>query len=1612
MRLVCHIGDLRDENENELLFDIVQGATFSEEYNETLDSGNIIIVSKERQLNIKPYDDVIIFDKDVQPTYIGWSSTLTEIYKGQDGRGFYRHLLVNNFSEEIIYQGDTSNINSASFKYKISLMSETKKLEKIIVPRLSITQPIKNENKKFIRTYLENFLNLYNPKIKRGTVDGWVYESKYSYAWTGEDNLSIFNSIWSPEFTLGESTFKELLTELFQVADRIPYVKDDVIHALDISKTKGNFDTTKGQINFPLRSMTSEDYCTNLRTTYSDALPQEYSGHSVECIGFRNSEQSVLTLDNMRLELNFPIYKINHVYMHYYKNAVVTIKNTNTNTTTTDENFPVLITQDITNLVRMSNEPLSKDWEEFENNPIGSIDDAAKFDFSTVRYSQCSKYITGWGDKYQYPFGDWMDSQTRTHIENIVRIVDNLNPYGIMNKYSLRNQIEEKVLKEHGSYYTFESFSIPNTPLKERTIDAIIKNFFGTSFSYGYGYNATDILKDMFFTIDYQPFYNGAVVHSKKFGEVNENLTSIDNPNNSLCLIERDGIAQREKLERFGVSTLQLNARYTDINDLQDVGTVYNSIYSNDGLNQNVIIYHREYSIFDNVINCTYFGSQDYVLKNYYTSVYAKYRVYNLMSYNESVRRAENQKYYIYLSLSGETPNDIISGLSINRPTGNLWLSGILPTIRNGVDSRNYKLNISYFYVPYYMIWDGATRTFKKSSEGGYFSTDLSTFSTDNSLIFNTSMIDNITGGTYWEKPNVKIDWNDNTRNDIRGTTQNQYYVANYEDGTLYQIGFGFAHKESLGFGALTNMTLGQIDYDMIKQRPLFFPIEMVTATNHISVNKEFYKDNKELIDFSLQFEYITGDNIFISAWFGRLNDLVTNFYKQKDLSSPIGTVQNSSSNVYIGITYEKASRNLFAPSISKSINYESDDVERLYSDSNLNLNGVGFGYGDAANSGEDGFYYITEEFYRKISGKNLIANNGFTFSNPVLIFGVNKERYDLDNLQPNYQFEINYSKCNFTITSDSVDEHIGNYNPYYINENQEYITELKIDVNKVVITKGETGKDDFKGESYDTVDVTPVSFNVTFYYYNQVESNAPINQKWNDMIPYWNNNMGCFIIDRVDGSLLDNLNFLSNYYYQTLTINIDDDFEPFEYNSNLSVKEEYLKKILKKGQEIDPSLSGIVLQYECNCKAIDNDDSIIDERNLVFLSYYSDSWSGFNFKPQLFSNMESYAINYVSSLISISYSSTETTFSKKTDCIQYPNSSYQLEIDGGSNINRIASEPEFTRVKVNHYYNEANLKNYAIVNISYKTNVGATGSNIIKKIPLHKDTNNYDGYYVFEGAIRFFRDGYRNFNPLQLDLKSDLRNNGGHTIEANFSLADYFDLSDSEVWKKVGTTIDEAASEDNLRTYTTHYDYSQMMLDSMKAGITKDLTPSLVPNGSILSNNTKFSILGEGSYTIDSISNPLATDYNLIEGYSFQNLYYCVSDETIDGLYKYKKHYLNQHIKDISNYVTINANENGITISIPSLPSDFQNFNKSFSVFYRSNEKLGNWEIEVSEGNVPSPSSINGYMDDTNLHFVFGTNGNVTSGRTISINSTLLQSRDRRVYNDANVKEGNLDNN
>ena len=76
---------------------------------------------------------------------------------------FYKHLLIDNFTEERL------NPSSNLYKYKISLMSEIKKMERIQLPNISITQPRDISLRKSVAEYIHQFVEMYSPTIKVAT---------------------------------------------------------------------------------------------------------------------------------------------------------------------------------------------------------------------------------------------------------------------------------------------------------------------------------------------------------------------------------------------------------------------------------------------------------------------------------------------------------------------------------------------------------------------------------------------------------------------------------------------------------------------------------------------------------------------------------------------------------------------------------------------------------------------------------------------------------------------------------------------------------------------------------------------------------------------------------------------------------------------------------------------------------------------------------------------------------------------------------------------------------------------------------------------------------------------------------------------------------------------------------------------------------------------------------------------------------------------------------------------------------------------------------------------------------------------------------------------------
>lgn len=292
------------------LYEVVSGSSFSDSFNEELDSATIIIshVSEEdRLLKINAYDFCNVFSDD----------------------GEFNHTyLVDNFDE----REDRIN-DKRLFTYTISLMSETKLLEKIQCPSLTITHTVENgvSYKKTIFEKICEYMYLYVPKIKKlyskNGKDYWRYEHLIEIpgnqnedgTWTVKDGYEEFYEKFSVATAdLGSSCFtlRQLLTMLMQQVSCIPTVVDLKLGFLDFNKQEEEMDSNDYTINKVSKSLSSDSFANTLVNMSSNVLD---SGNTVvsETLGFRDKNNVLLKQqENLYLETKFPIYKIEECKMN------------------------------------------------------------------------------------------------------------------------------------------------------------------------------------------------------------------------------------------------------------------------------------------------------------------------------------------------------------------------------------------------------------------------------------------------------------------------------------------------------------------------------------------------------------------------------------------------------------------------------------------------------------------------------------------------------------------------------------------------------------------------------------------------------------------------------------------------------------------------------------------------------------------------------------------------------------------------------------------------------------------------------------------------------------------------------------------------------------------------------------------------------------------------------------------------------------------------------------------------------------------------------------------------------------------------------------------------
>ena len=706
-------------------------------------------------------------------------------------------------------------------------------------------------------------VELYSPCLKSkesADSDKWTYRRKFSI---GDDVKAIFSSVAAPENQWNCPNLRDFLTRLMYVKDCIPVVHDNIINCMSLSK-RGviPFDDSKGLFGIENYAMDGNSYCDRLIRTYNDGLSKDNIIKCVERVGFRNSDSATLMLDSLRLELAHPIYRITKIMMCHY-NTMTTKSSAGTTKT-----YSGVIKHDITPLVLMNSQRnlLSEDWASLNATKPESLKELAKYKYATVGYDVGTRYITGWGAKYAYPSCVFW-SGTKTVIENIFTFANSLAPYG-SNAFSLYAKLQELAGDGGTSNPGAEEFttgadskrnalyssnvavdSADNQVWGSETASDLEEINLGKTTYAGAFSNLTLKMKSLFFLVEYEGYVSASVMASKDFHD--GDVVSRDNASSSLSFVESDGANQKEKVNRLGNAIITQPVRYSNREDIEELAQVWDGYSLSDEEREqsedvdtservkehdDEVLYQRKMIFERDFVQASYTFCRNYVLRNYFTSVFAKRRPFALASYDESVERQENKT--IQLRFSADS--FYYQPESMSR-VANYSESTLIPTILSFYKATEYdedgeKVIANGVDSCYYMVFP--SKNFSYAGQCGVFATDCQKFTSGNSACFSISMQDNASAGVFisdWNptlgsyvgnlfrsRYNTIIAWNNGynltdadveATNLLTGTKQNWLmFPVDPDTGELYSMRFGVGFKENDYYAIDTPSDLSSVD--------------------------------------------------------------------------------------------------------------------------------------------------------------------------------------------------------------------------------------------------------------------------------------------------------------------------------------------------------------------------------------------------------------------------------------------------------------------------------------------------------------------------------------------------------------------------------------------------------------------------------------------------------------------------------------------------------------------------------------------------------------------------------------------------------------------------------
>lgn len=550
---------------NNAFYEVDEAPVFVECYNETLDTGTVVISNQTDKIQISPYD-------------------IVEIYYDNNVR--WKYMCVDTYTEIM------TSINPKIYRYEITLFSETKQLEGVVLPNLKITK-VWGETRS-IFYYIKQYMDEYCPKVRIHTsVRSRV--NKFSL----NDDLEDKFSDECPEMQWNTPTLREVLNDLMMVADCIPVIKDCVLSYLDLTQVKNDI-SEDTHINYVTRSKSSEDYVSELQVNLVNVTNKTESVDNVvtriEYVPFTvNDNEGTMNSNNILLKTKYPIYNLKSVKM-----MVPMIQKTQYDDTIGTAYW---YQQDLMNIVENNNTfSIIYEYQEWITKDI---------DYLNMFNATSPNYLSEWKDYQNWSLYYTRGSNTITNFNSQLK------------------------------------YAVSTIVWWEEFLNKLVRNIYGVPPGAGPGvypntwYGMKSYYYDMVFKVEYETL-EGCLFRASKNDDVEHEKVVIDNQTNSYVDSYSQGFLEYQKANRLGNEQLQINARYLPTDTLMEIGDTY----------EDSVIYQCQYQYFKNHIEVNALATKNYILREYFTGVKSKIRSWAIATGSEALTRHDLEKYYCEFSYS------------------------------------------------------------------------------------------------------------------------------------------------------------------------------------------------------------------------------------------------------------------------------------------------------------------------------------------------------------------------------------------------------------------------------------------------------------------------------------------------------------------------------------------------------------------------------------------------------------------------------------------------------------------------------------------------------------------------------------------------------------------------------------------------------------------------------------------------------------------------------------------------------------------------------------------------------------------------------------------------